>query len=240
LWSASMPDVYNFPAVQVVSFLQNHRMLQLLDRPSWQTVAQRSHTYVQAAVDAILANNQSRKDPNGQHKIHTSAKVHSLIEIAPGSMYQVVLEDATGRLETLDTIFHDVICACHPPQGHTILKQSTFLPTNSSNDDNNGVASKMDRVLETLQNVEYADNVVYVHSDMALMPQQVHSWASWNCIGSADAIMNSSTNITTHDSESLHKKIHMNGDTGSDVVVDNDQHQHLEGTHGRFKAVYVT
>jgi cyclopropane-fatty-acyl-phospholipid synthase len=33
LWSASMEDVLNFPAAQLVSFLCNHKMLQLLDRP---------------------------------------------------------------------------------------------------------------------------------------------------------------------------------------------------------------
>jgi cyclopropane-fatty-acyl-phospholipid synthase len=33
LWSASMEDVLNFPAAQLISFLCNHKMLQLLDRP---------------------------------------------------------------------------------------------------------------------------------------------------------------------------------------------------------------
>ena len=33
LWSASMEDVLQFPATQLISFLCNHKMLQLLDRP---------------------------------------------------------------------------------------------------------------------------------------------------------------------------------------------------------------
>lgn len=33
LWSASMEDVLQFPASQLISFLCNHQMLQLLDRP---------------------------------------------------------------------------------------------------------------------------------------------------------------------------------------------------------------
>ena len=33
LWSASMEDVLQFPAAQLISFLCNHKMLQLLDRP---------------------------------------------------------------------------------------------------------------------------------------------------------------------------------------------------------------
>lgn len=33
LWSASMADVMNFPAVQLISFLANHKMLNFTDRP---------------------------------------------------------------------------------------------------------------------------------------------------------------------------------------------------------------
>lgn len=33
LWSASMEDVLQFPAAQLISFLCNHKMLQMLDRP---------------------------------------------------------------------------------------------------------------------------------------------------------------------------------------------------------------
>jgi cyclopropane-fatty-acyl-phospholipid synthase len=33
LWSASMKDVLDFPAAQLVGFLCNHKMLQLFDRP---------------------------------------------------------------------------------------------------------------------------------------------------------------------------------------------------------------
>jgi cyclopropane-fatty-acyl-phospholipid synthase len=33
LWSASMKDVLQFPASQLISFLSNHKMLQLMDRP---------------------------------------------------------------------------------------------------------------------------------------------------------------------------------------------------------------
>jgi predicted NAD/FAD-binding protein len=33
LWSASMDDVLQFPAAQLIGFLCNHKMLQLLDRP---------------------------------------------------------------------------------------------------------------------------------------------------------------------------------------------------------------
>lgn len=38
LWSASMEDVLEFPAAQLISFLCNHKMLQLFDRPQVSSV----------------------------------------------------------------------------------------------------------------------------------------------------------------------------------------------------------
>lgn len=40
LWSASMEDVLQFPAAQLISFLCNHKMLQLLDRPQVRKIPQ--------------------------------------------------------------------------------------------------------------------------------------------------------------------------------------------------------
>ena len=37
LWSASMGDVLNFPAVQLIGFMCNHKMLQIFDRPQVST-----------------------------------------------------------------------------------------------------------------------------------------------------------------------------------------------------------
>jgi predicted NAD/FAD-binding protein len=216
LWSASLQDVCQFPAVQVVSFLQNHQMLQLLQRPVWQTVAQRSRTYVQQVEQELMATSHH---PNSHRTVHTGARVHSIREPEPGR-YQLVLEDnVRGGLEVVEgRHFDHVIFACHTDQARRILERSTFREGADGNQD----------LLDTLQDVEYADNAIYVHSDASLMPRDPEAWASWNCIGSADKIVGGSQMV-----QGGIESLHLN-------TVGNDPFEELEGINGRFKAVYVT
>lgn len=37
-----------------------------------------------------------------------------------------------------------------------------------------------------LEAIPYGTNEVYLHTDVALMPRNKATWASWNCIGSSD------------------------------------------------------
>jgi predicted NAD/FAD-binding protein len=237
LWSASMEDVYNFPAVQVISFLQNHQMLQIFHRPVWQTVAQRSETYVRAVLKAIEDKNMSISNPHFHHKIHTNSQVISMTQNESGD-YQVHCSiDNVQHVE----VFHDVIFACHPPQARQIMEAMPFKTGNTTD-----ILS----LLETLASIEYADNVIYVHSDATLMPKQLNAWSSWNCIGSANHIQNKAKRMK-HDTESLHKSARLDddttawttnttmGSTTSHPQVDPTM-AHLEGVNGRFKAVYVT
>ena len=48
LWSAPVDQVGKIPYKFVVSFFQHHRMLQLKERPQWQTVKNGSNRYIQA------------------------------------------------------------------------------------------------------------------------------------------------------------------------------------------------
>ena len=48
LWSSPVDQVGNIPYKFVVSFFQHHRMLQLKDRPQWQTVKGGSASYIRA------------------------------------------------------------------------------------------------------------------------------------------------------------------------------------------------
>ena len=237
LWSASMEDVYHFPAVQVISFLQNHQMLQILRRPVWQTVAQRSETYVRAVLNAIEEKNISirRTSNHHQHQIHTNAPVISMTQQNnENGMYEIRYQkDNTEHTQH----FHDVIFACHPPQARQIIEGMTFQNHNTDNS----------LLLDTLSNIEYADNVIYVHSDTTLMPRQKNAWSSWNCIGAANLIQNQEIRRKSNmDTESLHKSVvvldnHTSTTDGSNSSSDPAKMvPPLEGTNGRFKAVYVT
>lgn len=48
LWSAPVEQVGQIPYRFVVSFFQHHRMLQLKERPQWQTVKHGSASYIRA------------------------------------------------------------------------------------------------------------------------------------------------------------------------------------------------
>jgi cyclopropane-fatty-acyl-phospholipid synthase len=53
LWSSSTCDVLNFSAITLISFLHNHRMLQIWGRPQWKTPAGRSRKYVEACLKVL-------------------------------------------------------------------------------------------------------------------------------------------------------------------------------------------
>mmetsp|Transcript_15330 Transcript_15330/g.37942 ORF Transcript_15330/g.37942 Transcript_15330/m.37942 type:complete len:1078 (-) Transcript_15330:4546-7779(-) len=225
LWSASMEDVLNFPAVQLVSFLCNHKMLQLFDRPTWKTVAGRSQTYTRK-VQEILGKNA-----------RTSTPIVSMTNVP--STETGGSAKAKYELFTTDDvsvgIFDDVIFACHTDTSHQILKSCVDLED--------------DKRVELTSKIEYADNVVYVHSDPKLMPARRHAWASWNCMGDSDLITSSGG---FQISSSKKKEAFEGAESGfGNKAKSNDEEnkeddgvpatdEHLEGKNGRMKAVYVT
>lgn len=55
LWSANPAGLDQFPAQALVRFFDNHRMLDLKDRPAWRTVSGGSREYVRALLKALPA-----------------------------------------------------------------------------------------------------------------------------------------------------------------------------------------
>jgi predicted NAD/FAD-binding protein len=210
LWSASLDDVLRFPAAQLVGFLCNHRMLQVFDRPLWKTVKGRSQVYVSAVQKAI--------EQSGGAKVVLNAAVTEVRRQPPGSRYryQVV---STGHIDSFD----QVVFACHPPSARRMLE---------TGDIRDGWTGLLDEVV-------YAENVLYLHSDPRLMPTRKESWASWNCVGKSQelSLVSSKRGEAMEGAESGFgarvSSNHGNGVTTGDDAV-------LEGSEGRMKAVYVT
>ncbi|EEC45368.1 predicted protein [Phaeodactylum tricornutum CCAP 1055/1] len=171
LWSASMEDVLRFPAAQLIGFLCNHKMLQLFDRPQWKTVAGRSQQYTNL-VQSIL----------GFEAVHLDTPVHKVEKLEDQTYRLVTLRKEDGEhgsaTEVSLGVFDQVVFACHPPTAHDILQRSTSVSNNPTNKEH----QDHQLLLQLLAQIEYADNVVYVHSDPSLMPKRRHAWASWNCI----------------------------------------------------------
>ena len=213
LWSASLDDVLQFPAVQLVSFLLNHCMLQIFERPQWLTVDGRSIQYVTAVRKALVED---------QH-VHCDAPVHSMVKTEDGKYRLYMLNADGGELQdaTPDVVYDDVIFACHSDTARNILE-------NSSSGD--GLA--LHPAVPYLRDIEYADNAIYVHSDPNLMPQK--AWASWNCMGK-------SAELRKKVGDGAAAGAFEGAESGfGNTLQEETAAPVLDGAKGRFKAVYVT
>jgi cyclopropane-fatty-acyl-phospholipid synthase len=225
LWSASMAEVLEFPAAQLVGFLCNHKMLQLFDRPQWKTVKGRSQVYTQRVREIL-----------GEARVHLGAPVEAVSKTSKGQYKIQLASTAASRSSSTKAAvagaFDHVIFACAPPTARQILAT--------------GAATRDDALLQLLGAIQYADNVVYLHSDTKLMPVRRAAWASWNCLGASRYMpTHTRTDATAQSFEggesgfgntlSEKEKDESNGGSGSSTG-----HEHLEGSQGRMKAVYIT
>lgn len=96
----------NFPAFTLLRFMHNHHLLQILDRPTWLTLKNGSHSYVNAIIDKL--------DPN---QIHLSTAVQSATTHEKTG--KVTLRDEHG----VEWEFDHVIFATHADTTVKILKR---------------------------------------------------------------------------------------------------------------------
>ena len=96
LWSAPAGEFLQYPIRFVIEFLNNHRMLQVANRPAWKTVKGGSNTYVKKILDSF----------HGQLRLNTPVK-H-----VTRSKNKIDITLASGQSETFD----EVILASHADQ----------------------------------------------------------------------------------------------------------------------------
>jgi cyclopropane-fatty-acyl-phospholipid synthase len=152
---------------------------------------------------------------------HLSTPIVSMkkTSIAGDNCYELFTTDSKSV-----GIFDEVIFACHTPTTKNIL-QTTETD---------------EKLLKLVSKIEYADNVVYVHSDPKLMPARRRAWSSWNCLGkskllSSYKIKNSKVKESFEGGESGF------GNKAHQVNVEESKSEApLEGKDGRMKSVYVT
>jgi predicted NAD/FAD-binding protein len=132
------------------------------------------------------------------------------------------LSDGKYELFTTDNkslgTFDELVFACHAPTTSKILE---------------GACGASSEVVDLLSKIEYADSVMYVHSDPNLMPKRRRAWTSWNSIGNSEL-------LSVHKMRNSKKAEAMEGgDSGFGNTLAN-QTKELEGKEGRMKAVYIT
>jgi predicted NAD/FAD-binding protein len=105
IWSASMAEIYHYPACAFVRFFENHGLLKLQGRPAWRTVEGGSHAYV-GKLTAPYA-----------ERVRLNAGAVSVRREAGG----VWVRDAHGNAERFD----DVVIAAHADEALAMLADAS-------------------------------------------------------------------------------------------------------------------
>jgi predicted NAD/FAD-binding protein len=101
IWSAAPAEMLSYPAAAFVRFHANHGLLQLRDRPQWETVVGGSRTY----VERLAAPYADR------------IRLNTSVTAVRRPDDRVVVRDSTGRSERFD----HVVMACHADQALAAL-----------------------------------------------------------------------------------------------------------------------
>ncbi len=106
VWSADPTTFDEFPAASLLSFLSNHGLLGVGDRPQWRTVVGGSRTYVQAIADRFPG------------EIRLSSPVDRVCRTTAGGNVEIV---SNGSVDHFD----EVIMACHSDQALAMLSDAS-------------------------------------------------------------------------------------------------------------------
>ncbi len=152
VWSSDPTTFDRFPAASLLTFLRNHGLLGVGDRPQWRTNVGGSKTYVEALADTFPGDIRLGSPVTGIRRTGHGADV----TVTPR-------RSATGEAPPAVTEhFDQVILACHSDQALELLDDAT--------------ATEKD----VLGAIGYQPNRATLHTDASLMPPKPAAWAAWN------------------------------------------------------------
>lgn len=103
IWSCPVERMGDFPAQSFLQFFENHGLLNVADRPQWETVHGGAQHYIDAIVSLDL------------FKVRVNAGVHTVAKTDMG----VMVETLNGEFETFD----EVVFACHADQAYRMMNE---------------------------------------------------------------------------------------------------------------------
>lgn len=104
LWSGKADLIMDFPARYLVAFMDNHKMMQISNRPVWKTVTGGSASYLKAIAS------------KARIKIRTSVMIKKIVR--QEAQVEIEIGNKTEH-------FDKVIFACHSDQALNLIKQPT-------------------------------------------------------------------------------------------------------------------
>lgn len=108
IWSTPMAEMLEYPAVTFLRFCSNHGLLQLKNRPQWQTVDGGSRVYVNKVINEIKKNGHA----------FLNCGVKQIRRCAGG---KVAILDWHGK----ERLFDHVVLASHPDQSLKLLADAS-------------------------------------------------------------------------------------------------------------------
>lgn len=111
IWSTPARSMLDFPARTFITFLANHGLLQVNNRPNWRTVVGGARTYIEQLVE------------DGDFQIETGARIAQVTRDASG----IDLRFETGQHRRFD----QVIFACHADQVLPMLPDASDTERNT-------------------------------------------------------------------------------------------------------------
>ncbi|MEO8477123.1 MAG: FAD-dependent oxidoreductase [Actinomycetota bacterium] len=100
IWSSSLDEMRSYPAATMAAFLDNHGLLDVLQRPAWRTVSGGSREYVRRVAASF-------------DDVRLATPIASIVRLSDG----VIVRDANGHQERFD----HVVLATHADTSLAIL-----------------------------------------------------------------------------------------------------------------------
>ncbi|MGC6453127.1 MAG: NAD(P)/FAD-dependent oxidoreductase [Candidatus Puniceispirillaceae bacterium] len=109
IWSCSANTMLDYPVRSLLQFMENHKLLNFIDRPKWRTVKGGSREYVRRITDALGGENGGR--------IHLGTHITGLRRDHGGVILSIAGEG--------DVWFDHVVMAAHADQSLAMISDAT-------------------------------------------------------------------------------------------------------------------
>ncbi|KAK4046043.1 hypothetical protein OIV83_006414 [Microbotryomycetes sp. JL201] len=167
IWSTP-PDkaALDFPASTLIRFMHNHHLMQILGRPTWLTVKNGSHSYVNAILSQIPA-----------ERLQKGVRIHSARNVND----KVVLEAESG--EKLE--FDHVVFACHADTTLKILERGQAV-TSEEREILGGFEFSKNRAILHADTEASGYHSMLEAARSHMMPKLRSTWSAWNYLTFTD------------------------------------------------------
>ena len=110
IWSCSANTMLDYPVRSLLQFMENHKLLNFIDRPKWRTVKGGSREYVKRITDALGGEDGGR--------IHLGTNITGIRREQGGVILSIAGEG--------DVWFDKVVMAAHADQSLAMISDATL------------------------------------------------------------------------------------------------------------------